>query len=90
MALDRDELMMLGKIDGKLDGIGSHLGRLDARIDSMDKRVNDRLDGMDERLRDVEKKSAVIGAVSGSAVSIGIALAIEGVKQWWRGGVGGP
>ena len=90
MALDKDEVMMLGKIDGKLDGISQHLARQDVRIDAMDKRVNERLDGMDERLRDVEKKSAVIGAVSGSAVSVGVALIIEGVKTWWRGGVGGP
>ena len=90
MALDKDEVMMLGKIDGKLDGIRDHMNRQDTRIDNFDKRVTERLDGMDTRLRDVEKKSAVIGAVSGSAVSVGIALVIEGVKQWWRGGVGGP
>ena len=35
------------------------------------------------------QQAAVAGAVSGSAVSIGIALAIEGVKQWLgRGGAG--
>lgn len=42
-----------------------------------------------KRLRVVEQKAAVAGAISGSAVSIGIALAIEGVKQWLgRGGAG--
>jgi len=91
MALDRDELVMLGKIDGKLDGITAHLGRQDARIDALDKRFNERMDGIETRLRDVEKKSAVVGAVSASAVSVGMALIIEGVKQWWNGGgIGGP
>ena len=36
-----------------------------------------------------EQKAAVAGALSGSAVTIGIALAIEGAKQWLsRGGTG--
>lgn len=78
MAMEKEELMLLGKMDGKLDGIASHLTRQDARIDAIDK-----------RLRMVEQKAAVAGAISGSAVSIGIALAIEGVKQWLgRGGAG--
>lgn len=86
MPLDKEEVMLLGKIDGKLDGIQSHMNRQDARLDQFERRVTERLDGMDGRLRDVEKKSAVIGAVSGSAVSVGIALLIEGVKTWMRGG----
>lgn len=90
MPLDTDESMMLGRIDGKLDGITAHLGRQDQRLDVLDKRVNERLDGMDTRLRDVEKRAAVAGAFSGTAVSVGMALIIEGVKQWLRGGGGGP
>lgn len=78
MSLEKEELMLLGKMDGKLDGITAHLTRQDARMDAIDK-----------RLRMVEQKAAVAGAISGSAVSIGIALAIEGVKQWLsRGGAG--
>ncbi|MBS0414367.1 MAG: hypothetical protein JSR68_08340 [Proteobacteria bacterium] len=89
MPLDTEESMLLGRIDGKLDGITAHLGRQDQRLDVLDKRVNERLDGMDARLRDVEKRAAVAGAFSGTAVSVGMALIIEGVKQWLRGGGGG-
>ncbi|HRL97839.1 MAG TPA: hypothetical protein PLE22_00155 [Acidovorax sp.] len=78
MPMEKEELMLLGKMDGKLDGITAHLTRQDKRMDAID-----------NRLRTVEQKAAVAGAISGSAVSIGIALAIEGVKQWiGRGGTG--
>ncbi len=77
MAMEKEELMLLGKMDGKLDGITAHLTRQDKRMDTID-----------NRLRMVEQKAAVAGAISGSAASIGIALAIEGVKQWL--GRGGP
>lgn len=100
MALEKEELMLLGKIDGKLDGIGQHLNRQDARMDAMEKRQDARMDameakmeaqtkGLDSRLRKVEQRAAVYGAFSGSAVSIGVALAIEGIKQYLRGN-GGP
>ena len=60
-----------------------------ARIDALDQRMEERHNAIDKRLRVVEQKAAVAGAISGSAVSIGIALAIEGVKQWLgRGGAG--
>lgn len=89
MAMEKDELMLLGRIDGKIDGLASHLTRQDQRIDTLDKRMDERHDAIDKRLRVVEQKAAVAGAISGSAVSIGIALAIEGVKQWLsRGGTG--
>lgn len=90
MALDKDELMLLGKMDGKLDGITAHLKRQDDRIDSLDKRVDERLNSIDGRLREVEKKAAVAGAVSGGAVAIGTALIVEGIKTFLRGGGGGP
>ena len=67
MAMDKDELMLLGKIDGKLDGISAHLNQQDKRIADLDARVDARLNGIDERLREVEKKAAVAGAVSGGA-----------------------
>ena len=85
--MEKDELMLLGKMDGKLDSITAHLNRQDQRIDALDQRMEERHNAIDKRLRVVEQKAAVAGAVSGSAVSIGIALAIEGVKQWLgRGG----
>lgn len=88
MALEKEELMLLGKIDGKLDGITAHLSRQDKRIDELDARVDARLNGIDSRLREVEKKAAVAGAVSGGAVAVGTALIVEGVKQFMRGGPG--
>lgn len=88
MAMEKEELMLLGKMDGKLDGISAHLMRQDTRIDALDNRMEERHAAIDKRLRVVEQKAAVAGAISGSAVSIGIALAIEGVKQWM--GRGGP
>ena len=89
MPMEKDELMLLGRMDGKLDSITAHLNRQDQRIDALDQRMEERHNAIDKRLRVVEQKAAVAGAVSGSAVSIGIALAIEGVKQWLgRGGAG--
>lgn len=86
--MEKEELMLLGKIDGKLDGITAHLSRQDKRIDELDARVDARLNGIDSRLREVEKKAAVAGAVSGGAVAVGTALIVEGVKQFMRGGPG--
>lgn len=79
--MEREELLLLGRMDGKLDGIVEHLNRQDERLDKID-----------ERLRTVEQKAAVIGAMSGGAMSLGVALIAEGIKQWLgRGGPGtGP
>lgn len=62
---------MLGEISGKLDGVSKHLVQQDVRLDAID-----------GRLRAVEQKAAITGAVSGGAMSIGVALLIEGGKQW--------
>ena len=71
------QLILLGRIDGKLDGVQEHLHRQDKRLDTID-----------DRLRVVEQKAAMTGAFSGGAVSIGMALIIEGLKAWV--GSGGP
>lgn len=86
MSFEKDELMLLGKIDGKLDGITAHLNRQDQRIQELDERVDQRLNSIDTRLREVEKKAAVAGAVSGGAVAVGTALIVEGIKTYFRGG----
>ena len=86
MALEKDELMLLGKIDGKLDGITAHLNRQDKRMDDLEASLNGRMDSLDSRLRDVEKKAAVAGALSGGAVAVGTALIVEGIRQVIRGG----
>lgn len=77
MTMEKQELLLLGKIDGKLDGITEHLNKQDVR-----------LDGIEERLRAVEQKAAVTGAISGGAISVGLALIIEGAKQWMARGSG--
>lgn len=90
MSLEKEELMLLGKMDGKLDGILDHLGRQDKRIDALDAKMDERHKELDKRLRVVEQKAAVTGALGGTAASIGVALIVEGVKQWLtRGGSGG-
>ena len=88
MPLDKEEMLLLGKMDGKLDGIAAHLNRQDKRIDDLDERIDSRLNDLDTRLREVEKKAAVAGALSGGAVAVGTALIVEGIKQWLRGGAG--
>lgn len=78
MSMEKQELMMLGEISGKLDGVSQHLTRQDGRLDNID-----------ARLRTVEQKAAVTGAISGGAMSIGVALLIEGMKHWLAGKGGG-
>lgn len=48
--------------------------------------IGTRVDKIDERLRTVEQRSAVVGAVSGGAMGIGISLIAEGLRQWINGG----
>ncbi|WP_448252900.1 hypothetical protein [Ottowia oryzae] len=86
MSMEKDDVMLLGKIDGKLDGIAAHLTRQDKRVDDLDSRMNGRLNDIDSRLREVEKKAAVAGAVSGGAVAVGTAILVETIKQFIRGG----
>ena len=86
MSMAKDDVMLLGKIDGKLDGIAAHLTRQDKRVDDLDSRMNGRLNDIDSRLREVEKKAAVAGAVSGGAVAVGTAILVETIKQFIRGG----
>jgi hypothetical protein len=73
-----EELMLLGRIDGKVDGITAHLGRQDAKIDQLD-----------GRMRTVEQKAAILGAVSGGVMAAGTTLIVEGLKAWYAGRFGG-
>lgn len=75
--MNDQHLLLLGKIDGKVDGLVE-----------ADKLQLDMLQKMDARLRTVEQKAAVNGAVSGGIVSVGMALIIEAGRQWL--GRGGP
>ena len=54
----------------------------------MEERMDEHYKGLDDRLREVEKKAAVAGAVSGGAVAVGTALVVEGIRQFMRGGGG--
>ena len=57
-------------------------------MDRMEERMEEHYKGLDDRLREVEKKAAVAGAVSGGAVAVGTALVVEGIRQFMRGGGG--
>lgn len=83
------ELLLLGEIKGIVQGLKEGQDAQAKRMDDMQAHNDRRMDalqasvnGLDGRLRTVEQKSAVIGAVSGGAMSIGVALIIEGLKQW--------
>lgn len=69
------ELILLGEIKGIVQGLK----------DGQDIQAK-KLDAMDTRLRNVEQKAAVIGATSGAVMSVGIALVVEGLKQWLHKG----
>lgn len=71
-----EHTLLLGEIKGKLDLV----------IDGTE-RTNHRLDSIDGRLRHVERKAALNGAVAGSIVSVGMAIAIEKLKALT--GIGG-
>lgn len=76
------ELMLLGEIKGLVQGLKDGQDSQAKRLDAVDAKLGD----MDMRLRNVETKSAVFGAVSGGAMSIGMALIIEGLKGWLHKG----
>lgn len=78
MSMEKQELILLGEISGKLDGVIEQ-----QRVQG------DQIGSIDQRLRTVEQKAAVTGAISGGAMSIGIALVIEGMKQWLSSKGGG-
>lgn len=61
--------------------------RFDEKFGALETKFDAKLDSIDGRLRTVEQKAAVMGALSGGAMSVGVALIVEGVKAWLnRGG----
>lgn len=68
------QLLLLGQIHGIVQALRDG-----------QQQTNDRLDAMDDRLRTVEQRAAVTGAVSGGMISVGIAMAVEGLRAWLRG-----
>lgn len=70
-----DHAFILGQIHGRLQG-----------IEAAQTTQATALKTIDDRLRDQEVTSAKFGALSGGAVSIGIALMAESLKNWLAGG----
>lgn len=83
---DPQHLVLLGEIKGIVEGLRDGQAKQDKRFDGLDNRI----DGLDTRLRAVEVRSAAFGAVSGGVMGIGMALLVEGLKEWLRRGPGGP
>ncbi len=81
----KQELLLLGEIKGIVQGLKDTVDLQNNRFDKLD----ERLDSVDERLRTVEQKAAVTGALSGGAMAVGVALIIEGIKGWVKGGAAG-
>ena len=71
-------LLLLGEIKGIVEGLKA--GQ-QTQTDAL-KALGGRVDQVDNRLRVVEQRSAVMGAVSGGAMAIGIQLIIESLKTW--------
>lgn len=91
-------LMLLGEIKGIVEGLRAQQADQVSALRDLRTDVNRRLDdvhkkvdGMDGRLRVVEQRSAVVGAVSGGAMAIGVALIVESIKSWiGKGAPPGP
>ena len=56
MAMEKEEAMMLGRIDGKLDGIAAHLERQDKRLQELDGRVEARFNRTDRRIAELDER----------------------------------
>lgn len=81
----RQELLLLGQIHGMVQSLKDGQDHQNRRMDRMEQRMEEHYNGLDGRLREVEKKAAVAGAVSGGAVAVGTALVVEGIRQFMRG-----
>lgn len=81
-------LLLLGQIHGMVQALKEGQDLQNRRMDRMEQRMEEHYNGLDERLREVEKKAAVAGALSGGAVAVGTALVVEGIRQFMNGGLG--
>ncbi|QEL57112.1 hypothetical protein [Chromobacterium paludis] len=68
--MEHDNLMALGRIEGKLDMIVAHLAKQDKKLEELD-----------GRLRDVEVQAAKSGALSGALSALLVTLAGEMLKR---------
>ncbi len=79
-------LFLLGQIHSMVEALKDGQDLIHGRLDKMDMR----LERQDDRLRTLEQRSAVAGAVSGGAMSVGVVLIVEGLKQWLKRGGPSP
>lgn len=56
----------MGRVEGKVDGILSHLEKMNGRLE----KGEDRLDRLDNQMTEVKTKAAILGAAFGAAVTI--------------------
>ncbi|OWY38038.1 hypothetical protein CEK28_14000 [Xenophilus sp. AP218F] len=68
--MEHDNLLALGRIEGKLDMIVAHLAKQDKKLEELD-----------GRLRDVEIQAAKSGALSGAVSALLVTLAGEMLKR---------
>ncbi|KMN76422.1 MULTISPECIES: hypothetical protein [Chromobacterium] len=68
--MEHDNLMALGRIEGKLDMIVAHLAKQDKKLEELD-----------GRLRDVEVQAARSGAMSGALSALAVTLLGEFLKR---------
>ncbi|WP_445989792.1 hypothetical protein ACSVCE_21450 [Chromobacterium haemolyticum] len=68
--MEHDNLMALGRIEGKLDMIVAHLAKQDKKLEELD-----------SRLRDVEVQAARSGALSGGVSALAVTLLGEFLKR---------
>ena len=80
--------VMLGRIEERQKHQTVQLDKQSQQMESVEKRVVKRLDEHatilkehDKRIRDNEKRSAVIGALGGSAAGIGVSLIVAAMKE---------
>ncbi|MBF0185989.1 MAG: hypothetical protein HQM06_16590 [Magnetococcales bacterium] len=68
--LNQEVLLALGRIEGRLDEIGSRLDE-----------IRDKSKELDNRLRKVERKVMVHQVIGGSTIALGSALLSEHIKK---------
>jgi hypothetical protein len=90
LAMQQQQLLLLGEIKGIVQGLQAGQQATNARLDKLEARIDERMDGIDTRLRHVEQRAAIFGAASGGAMAIGTALIIEGLKAWFTRGGSAP
>lgn len=76
--MNEQQTQLLGEIHGMVKSMKETQERQASAIE----RVDGRIDKLDDRLRTVEQRSAQVGAVSGGAMAIGVALIVEALKTW--------